>query len=248
MAYNSRFKVYNTFGVVQVAANPIFGASDKPKRKKRPSSDPDKLLALENAKARARSAIFDICMCNRFEWFFTWTISPDQINRYDAKEVYRHLADFLRNISRRKGFRYVCVPERHKDGAIHLHGLCILGSVKVERAHSPYDGHELVDDVGRPVYNMTDWRFGFSTCVPLDSEYDRTVTYITKYIRKDMSEKVFGKWYLSSRDLKKVPDIVKLEGETIENRFDPQKVIDGVQHVVYAGEGTKILSEVVRYD
>lgn len=44
----------------------------------------------------------------------------------------------------------------------------------------------------RPVYNMLDWKYGFSTCVPLDENYERTANYIVKYITKSDSGKIFG--------------------------------------------------------
>ena len=39
---------------------------------------------------------------------------------------------------------------------------------------------------------MIDWKWGFSTCVPLDDNYERTVNYVTKYITK-AEDKIFGK-------------------------------------------------------
>ena len=57
---------------------------------------------------------------------------------------------------------------------------------------------------------MLDWKWGFSTCVALDDHYERAINYVVKYIAKG-NEKIFGKWYLSSRGLKKGPDILSLE-------------------------------------
>ena len=53
---------------------------------------------------------------------------------------------------------------------------------------------------------MLDWKFGYSTCIPIDENYDRTCNYVVKYFTKD-AQKIFGKWYLSSRCLRKKPDI-----------------------------------------
>ena len=52
----------------------------------------------------------------------TLTLDPARVNRYDVREVTRHLNHWLDNQVRRKGLAYVLVPERHKDGAIHFHG------------------------------------------------------------------------------------------------------------------------------
>lgn len=163
------------------------------------------------APERARAAVKDIALCNRFTHFFTWTLDGKLIDRYDTEEVKRKLYDFLKNAVRRKGFSYVLVPERHKDGALHIHGLCTLGSFKPVRALSPYTGKPLLSESGRPIYNMPEWTWGFSTCIPIDENYDRTVSYVLKYITKD-TNKIFGKWYLSSRNLRKRPDIALVDG------------------------------------
>lgn len=34
----------------------------------------------------------------------------------------------------------------------------------------------------RPVYNMTDWDLGWSAVVPLDTDHEKAVNYIKKYI------------------------------------------------------------------
>ena len=89
---------------------------------------------------------------------------------------------------------------------------------------------------------MIDWKWGFSTCVPLDRNYERAVNYVTKYIT-ETEVKIFGKWYLSSRNLLKRPDIVPLDGETFEEFRDEEKLADKrqIERTVYAG--VKIVSE-----
>ena len=58
---------------------------------------------------------------------------------------------------------------------------------------------------------MLDWKLGFSTCIPIDENYERTCNYLTKYLTKD-SEKILGKWYLASRNLIKRPEIDLISG------------------------------------
>lgn len=213
---NARLKVYPSTTVLQVANSPIFRRPgyeprtreyDVPPKGNAADSDRSK----ESSLYRARASVRDIALCNRFGWFFTWTLSKEPINRYDSVEVGRRVQDFLKNAVRRKGFAYVCVPERHKDGAIHFHGLCNLGSIVVERAVHPRTLLPLSTIQGQPIFNMTSWKLGYSTCIPIDENYERTCNYIVKYISKD-SDKVFGKWYLSSRNLVKHPPIELVDG------------------------------------
>lgn len=212
---NARIKAYPVCSVVQVANAPIFRESGWEPRE-RPYTVPGKGKAknsarsLEVSRARAKRAIRDIALCNPFTHFFTWTLDAKLVNRYDDEAVKKKLENTVRNLVRRREFRYLCVPERHKDGALHFHGLCILGGVHLDRAVSPH-GSSLSTNSGQPIYNMRDWPWGFSTCIPIDENYTRTVNYLLKYITKD-SEKIFGKWYLSARDLRKTPDIFLLDG------------------------------------
>ena len=206
---NARVKEYPSQLVLQVANAFIFREKgwegqkrpyDVPSKGK--AKDPERALVV--SRARAKAAVRDIALCNEFSYFFTWTLSPDRIDRYDADKVGKAVQNFLKNASYRKGFSYLCVPELHKDGAIHLHGFCNLGGVKIERATNPHTGAALLTERGQPIYNMIDWSLGHSTCIPIDENYERTCNYLAKYFTKD-SRKIFGKWYLSSRNLTKHP-------------------------------------------
>ena len=71
---------------------------------------------------RAASKLRDIALCNDFRYFVTLTLDPAKIDRHDMDALVRVLNRWADNRVRRHGLRYVLVPERHKDGAIHLHG------------------------------------------------------------------------------------------------------------------------------
>ena len=133
------------------------------------------------------------------------------INRYDADEVKRRVLTFLKNKVHRNGFAYVIVPEFHKDGAIHFHGLCKLGTMRLERAVNARTGQPMSSEKGQPIFNMPDWTLGYSTCIPIDGNYERTCNYMVKYFTKD-SRKIFGKWYLSSRNLVRRPEMMLVSG------------------------------------
>lgn len=183
--------------------------------------------------ARARRAVRDIALCNSFSYFFTWTLNKDLIDRYDADNLKHILKHYLANLVRRRGFSYLLVPEHHKDGAIHMHGLC-SGRLALSPAVKP-DGTPVIWN-DRPVYNFDDWKLGFSTCVVLDDDRPRVAAYIAKYITKG-SSKIFGKWYYSSRDLKKRPDIQLLENTSFQDftRNNPECCITPIYGDVCIG-------------
>lgn len=254
---NARLKRYLAKDVLQVANDDIFPIGDYEilgsAKKKRPYDIPSKGNAsdpkrsLEESKRRAKSKVRDIALCNKFTYMFTWTLDGEQIDRYDPEAIYKKMRAFLSNATQRKNFTYVCIPEYHKlkDGeekpAIHFHGLCDLGTVQITPAI--VKGMHLHDANGRPIYNMTDWTLGFSTCVPLDDDYEKAVNYVVKYITK-AEEKIFGKWYLSSRCLQKAPDIIPIDGGISFDEFrDPEKLASNEQFESTAYLDVKIVSE-----
>lgn len=202
--------------VLQVANKPIFRASGwEPRRRlydvpaKGNAADPYRSEI--SSRSRAKREVRDIAMCNRFTYFFTWTLDPTLIDRYSVEEVRKKVLTWLRNAAARKGFRYVAIAERHKDGAIHFHGLCNLGDVRLRRGINEKTGKLLYTDSEQPIFNMLDWKFGFSTCIPIDDNYERTCNYLTKYFEKDFS-KIFGKYYFASRNLVRKPARTLIDG------------------------------------
>ena len=150
------------------------------KPKKVVSSVPNEKEKEENAKRsrnRAKQKLFDYASCNYFDCFFTLTLNAEKIDRYSYKDIIHKLNAYLDNRVRRNGLMYVIVPELHKDGAIHFHGLCNSSAVKLSDS-----GHK--DKKGRKVYNITDWTLGFTTAVKINGRYGAVCNYISKYITK----------------------------------------------------------------
>jgi len=249
---NARRKEHPQKTVLQVATKSIFplipGASQKRTYSVPPRGHAnDPVRAMQESQRRAITSIRDIALCNQFHYFITWTLNKSLIDRYDSDTVYLKLRTTLSNAVRRKGFSYVLVPEYHQKkagestSAIHLHGLCNLGTVPIVRATSR-SGHALHDRHNRPVYNMPLWKWGYSTCVPIDDQYERTVNYIVKYITKSPT-KVFGKWYLCSRNLEKTPKLIPMNPVLYDQFRDRQKLKTHMQSECEIYSGLRILSQ-----
>lgn len=253
---NARIKLYLHKAVLQVSNDSIFPTADwenSKDRKRRDYDIPSKGQASDSERSaaesrrRAKSKVRDIALCNQFTHMFTWTLDPKLVDRYDPEQVYKKVRPFLSNMTQRKDFRYVVIPEYHKlkpgedKPAIHFHGLCSLGFVRIERAKKR--GKPRYDKHGRPVYNMTDWGFGWSTVVPLDDNYEKAVNYVTKYISKQ-DKKILGKYYLSSRSLRKAPDVIPIDGGMDFDSFvDDFKLDTGVQYESTVFRDVKVVSE-----
>lgn len=208
------------------------------------------LESKQSAQARARRAVYDIALLNDWDWMFTWTLDPKKVNRYDSDEVYRYLKPALSNLTQRKGFVYLLVPEYHKlkEGetrpAIHFHGLCKFNKIKLVRAKKK--GKPRFDRHGRPVYNMSDWPYGWSTVVPLDGDKQAVTVYIAKYILKQ-SDKILGKYYLCSRSLVKKPDIIPLvDNFNYESFRDNEKLMTSEQSEFNLYGDVYLLSEAIK--
>jgi len=172
--------------------------------------------------------IYDIAFQNEWDYFLTITIDPEQFDSKDVKEVYKRLRYWLSNQVKLKGLKYLLIPEQHKNGGIHAHAL-INDCFKLEHSgRYLYSGKsykaETLQKKGidinllKPVYNVLEWKYGFSTAIPVDGNPARLACYITKYITKDC-KKIFGKYYLSSRNLNRDTEISLCNSE----KFDELK-------------------------
>ena len=168
----------------------------------------------ERAKRRAKGKILDYILCNDFSNFVTLTLSPEEVDRNDYSAVIKRLNSYLDNRVRRNGLKYIGVPELHKNGGFHFHFLTndVLplvysgtvirptGGKPVKEATAKRQGYDI--PACRRVYNVKDWRLGFTTSIYTYGDREAVAAYIGKYITK-ADEKVGGRWYYSGGDLKK---------------------------------------------
>lgn len=165
---------------------------------------------------RAKKKVYDIAYANGEDWRYmvTLTLDDEKIDRYDPNAVLKPFQNWLKNCVKRKGLKALLVAEYHSDKAIHFHGLVNgalsvvdSGTVKAVGHKSPIKRTtakrlHIPDEEQKIVYNCPDWKFGFSTFVPLDGNTHSVCTYITKYITKDF-QKIFGKSYFAVGDIKR---------------------------------------------
>ena len=203
VAQNCKVKEYPNFYELCIASRDFFlpnGWEEEKPKSSAPSGETDAAELLRRSIRRARIAIKDIALCNDFTHFVTLTLDKEKIDRYSWNEIIPKVNRWLSNCVQRKGMAYVIVPELHKDGAVHFHGL-LSGS-----------GLSFLDSgkrtgKGQMIANLKEWRFGFSACIPLEGEYEKVCNYIMKYITKD-TVKIGGRWYLSGGDLKRPKETI----------------------------------------
>lgn len=153
---------------------------------KRPGFDSDECITpsrdinldkLENNLIRAKSKVFEYSMCNEFEHFITLTLSPAKYNRENLNQYIKELGQFIRNIRRNHNtdIQYILIPEQHKDGAWHMHGL--IKGIPSEQLSNNSNGYK-------------DWKaysdkFGYMSIDNIRSQ-ESVSKYITKYIAKTL--------------------------------------------------------------
>ena len=148
---------------------------------------------MERSMRRARAKLRRLALANGFEYFVTLTIDGAKLDRYDGAIVTKAFGRWCDNMVRRHGLRYILVPERHKDGAFHFHGFMAGDGLKAVDSGVEWDG--------RPVYNLPQWSYGFTTAQRLYGDYHAAVGYCCKYIGKQDGERPLGRWYYSGGTL-----------------------------------------------
>lgn len=147
---------------------------------------------VERSMRRARAKVRRLALANDFRWFVTLTLDQLRVDRYDPAAVIRKLNQWCSNQVKRKGLRYILVPERHKDGALHFHGFFSDALEAVASGHTDSQGHQ--------IYNLPGWSLGFTAAIEVYGDYAGAVAYVCKYIGKQ-GEKPAGRWYYSGGDL-----------------------------------------------
>lgn len=184
---------------------------------------------LRESISRSRAKIFEYAMCNEFEYFITMTMDKEKVkSRYDLDGYIKDLGQWIRDRRKKTGqdIQYLLIPEQHKDGAWHMHGL-ISGldqrnEMELFKATDKIPGkmRNMIKQ-GRKLYNWLPYstKYGFNSCERVKSTLAVSL-YITKYITKnmanDMKNRKNKKVYYSTRGLKIAQKIE--EGSYLESK------------------------------
>ena len=167
------------------------------------------LNKLSNNLSRAKSKVFEYSMSNDFDYFITLTLDPLKYDRGNLKKYIKDLGQFIRNYRTKYNIdvQYLLIPERHKDGSWHMHGL-----IKGIPSHL-----FTINENG-----YLDWldykkKFGFCSLSAVKNQV-AVSKYITKYISKSFNDEggvteKNKKLYYNSRGLLKSEKI--LEGQAL---------------------------------
>lgn len=217
----------------------------------------DDVRKCENARfsqsiSRTKSRVFELAACNEFQHFCTFTQDEKLRDRFDLSDFRKDFAQLVRNINRGREtkIKYLLIPEKHKNGAWHMHGL--LSGLQPDDLR-PFELTENIPErlkkmirSGTTVYDWTRYRraFGYFTCTEIESR-EACAKYVTKYISKDLQKTVreggehlfFASQGLKGRQtlIKNCADPCPVEKWDFENDFIrisemPRATFEGLQN------------------
>lgn len=160
---------------------------------------------LSASLSRARAAVREYALCNKWEYFVTFTLDGARWERYGDLAMQHFLTDLLQWLQNLRKttcprLRYLLVPDFHEDGAIHFHGL--FSGVVGLAPFPPWVPRRLLDGgyLNWPVFQQ---RYGFCS---FGAVRDPVAVgfYIRKYITRSLSSACIAKGvhsYYHSRGL-----------------------------------------------
>ena len=172
---------------------------------------------LANNLCRSKSTIYELAVCNDWDFFCTFTIDKEKYDRYNLQAFYKDFTQKIRDLNKKYSTKinYLLVPEKHKDGAWHLHGFI---SGLPERELREFNKNEylplyIIDKIinNNPVYSWITYekKFGFCDLEPVKDIY-KASAYITKYVSKSLCETITelnAHTYYASKGLKRAEEI-----------------------------------------
>ena len=137
---------------------------------------------LHDSMQRSKKSLIDYAFNNQWTHFATFTVDSEKCDRTSLAACNKKIGRMLDHFRRYQceGFKYLLVPEQHKDGAFHYHGLVYFPELP--------DFTDVL--VKRKVIQTIDYftQFLGYNSFSLIKNQIRAAKYITKYIDKQMKQ------------------------------------------------------------
>ena len=187
------------------------------KDKNKENMEEDYLFKKENIKRKKEEKVIEFknvmrstFKCQRlikaneeeFKTFITLTFEENLTDIEQSNKIWKNFRDSIKMYLKRynkknntnREFKFVCVPEFQKRGAVHYHFLCNLDIKNDSDLIIPQKNK-------RNCFDIKYWKKGYSSVFSMKDI--NVVGYLTKYMTKDIDNRLFGKRrYLNSTNLK----------------------------------------------
>lgn len=172
--------------------------------------------------ARTRNTLISYASENedKFYSFITLTFSDNEkckkntkIDICDIGQANKLFSVWRTQIQRKyPNFAYICVPEYQKRGAVHYHLLTSLRCGVEIPAKEPIQTYNTQKKryYNLEYYDIPFWNYGYSTAFDITNTDDNfnLSLYITKYLYKDIDNRLFGRQkILKSNNLRKPTEV-----------------------------------------
>ena len=216
----------------------------------------DEASKMDESLSRSRRTIRDIILCNKFDYFCTFSFNAAKVDRYSysacKKEITRVFKQYKDD--RSSDFRYIIVPELHKDGAIHFHGLVNglrPGDLTVPDMIWKRDRRNGVLMRVPNTMGYVDWvyyssKLGYFSCSRI-KHYEKCARYVSKYITKDLINMQRGKRiFFCSHDLKR-PELILDADDCGRTYFGNPDFVNDFVEIKEASDGYGIFGKGADY-
>lgn len=173
---------------------------------------------LSQSLTRSRTCVREYVLCNPWDWWCTFTINPENYDRYDLDVFYKDFAKFINNYNSKTcdceehKVKYLLVPEQHEDGAWHMHGF-----IKGIRPEDLY-----INQYGYQTWKQYEKKFGFISMSEIKN-IEKAASYAIKYMTKNADKNVqeLNKhMYYCSKGLHKAVELFRGRADYLSDKWD----------------------------
>ena len=180
---------------------------------------------LYHSKQKLIDLVYHNSLIQPWQYFVTLTFDDNIVNAKNYEEVSTTLKKWLDNLRHQnKGMQYIIVPEPHKSGRIHYHGL--FSNVPcLELKEARGKNGRCIYKNGSQIFNIENYDYGFTTVSEIKNQ-EAVSVYMAKYMTKSLIDLNYKKRYWSSRNLSRpnlqyaVLDLDTLKFFIQENKLD----------------------------
>lgn len=179
----------------------------------------------ELKKVEKRNIIRSKLSCQRlaktnmkdWETFITLTFDENITDVQKANKQFKYFIDKIRRV--KKDFKYLCVSEFQKRGAIHYH---LLTNININDDTLMYTQRD-----NKNFRHIKYWHNGFDSVEILKGDAKKVIGYISKYMTKDIDDRLFSKhrYFYSQNLIKPKSNFIDLDVEK-EVKFYNEKIQD----------------------
>lgn len=210
------------YGEMRTRLSPIVPDIESTRKKSKEELERRAMQQAYRIKQKIRYYI----LSNSFNLFFTLTFDDSKVDATNYQEARKAVVAWLKYQRERYGrFGYIFIPELHKSGRIHFHGVTQGFEPRLSEARHP-KSNRLIKRNGKQIYNTDNWQRGFSTVSEITDE-QKTASYVTKYLTKELMQvpTAFNQpRYLISRGLNKAEIEYRVMDENELESFKPSLV------------------------